>query len=278
MTASPSETQRDVTVLRIPAVATYRISHGNRIEVCPEPTVSARNVRLYLLGSALGALLHQRSRLPLHANAVDLGGGAVIFMGPSGAGKSTLAAWFHDRNYPILADDICAVEVTNGRTLVYPGIPRLRLWREALEHLSRSVSDYEMSFDDYEKYDVPTTVANPGEPLPLAAAYELIRDDGVSSPVFEELRGVDSVDALVSNTYRGELIAGAGAIHSHLQQCIELAGTIPIFRVRRPWGLSDFDKVNGALEVHAKHLGERFAGTTENAMRGEGANADPAVN
>jgi hypothetical protein len=275
--AEGSQCPLDVTILRIPAVATYRISHGKRIEVCPEPAVSGRNIRLYLLGSALGALLHQRSRLALHANAVDLGGVAVIFMGHSGAGKSTLAAWFHDHNYPILADDICPVEVIDGSPLVYPGIPRLRLWREAVEYFNRSVADYEMSFDDYEKYDVPTTVINGGEALPLVAAYELFRDDTISSPVFHQLRGVDSVDALVANTYRGELIAGSSAIHNHVRQCIELAGTVPIFRVRRPWGLSVFDKVNEALAAHAQHLGERFGGTSQNGVTGTETNGASAV-
>ena len=67
------------------------------------------NIRLYLLGSAMGVLLHQRGLLPLHANAVEIDGKAFAFMGASGSGKSTLAAWFHDHGYRIIADDVCAV-------------------------------------------------------------------------------------------------------------------------------------------------------------------------
>jgi hypothetical protein len=84
-------------LLDVNKVARYRIDDGRRITVEPYPTGSERHIRLYLLGSALGALLHQRRLLPLHANAMDFGGRAVAFMGASGAGKSTMAAWFHDR-------------------------------------------------------------------------------------------------------------------------------------------------------------------------------------
>ena len=41
------------------------------------PGASSRNVRVFLLGSAFGALLHQRGLLPLHANAVEVDGRAV---------------------------------------------------------------------------------------------------------------------------------------------------------------------------------------------------------
>ncbi len=69
-------------------VARYRIAAGRTIVVERLPNSPARNVRLFLLGSAFGALLHQRGLLPLHANAVEIGGKAVAFMGESGAGKS----------------------------------------------------------------------------------------------------------------------------------------------------------------------------------------------
>ena len=79
-------------LLTIPDVAHFSITGGNEIVVEPGSEVPERNVRLFLLGSAFGALLHQRGLLPLHANAIEVDGRAVAFMGKSGAGKSTLAA------------------------------------------------------------------------------------------------------------------------------------------------------------------------------------------
>jgi len=57
------------------------------------------------MGSAMGALLHQRNILALHAGTIAVNGGSVIFCGPSGIGKSTLAAGFRRRGYPNVAGD-----------------------------------------------------------------------------------------------------------------------------------------------------------------------------
>src|SRR5690242_18684681 len=68
-------------VLVVPKVGRYRIQSGSSITVETHPGVPDRNVRLFLLGSAFGALLHQRGMLPLHANAIEIGGKAIAFMG-----------------------------------------------------------------------------------------------------------------------------------------------------------------------------------------------------
>ena len=68
------------------------------------------DIRVFLLGSCLGALLHQRGVLALHASAIETDQGAVLFMGDSGMGKSTTLQAFIKRGYKMLADDI-----TRGR-------------------------------------------------------------------------------------------------------------------------------------------------------------------
>ena len=75
------------TTLTIEGIARYRISDGRRIIVQPALGVPEANVRLFLLGSAMGLLLHQRGLMPLHASAVEIEGRAVAFTGASGAGK-----------------------------------------------------------------------------------------------------------------------------------------------------------------------------------------------
>src|SRR5476651_2396481 len=57
----------DGLLLEIPDVARYLVRGGREICVCPDPAASAETVRIYLLGTVLGALLHQRGTLPLHA-------------------------------------------------------------------------------------------------------------------------------------------------------------------------------------------------------------------
>lgn len=246
----------DGTLLTIPQLGRYLIRDGREIVVDVIAGADERRLRLFLLGSALGALLHQRGLMPLHANAVVIDGAAVAFCGHSGAGKSTMAAWFHDRGAPILADDVCVIGFDEqGRGVANPGIPRLRLWREALEASGRLAEAYERSFQDIDKYDVPTLISAPAEAVRLAAVYLLDRaPPGAERSVVERLSGVAAVDALVSNTYRGGYLRAIGGTGRHLGLCARIARAVPIFRAERVWGFGSFDAEAARLEGHARDV------------------------
>lgn len=245
--------QGDRALLVIPAIGRFLARGGRELLVEPAEGVSSRNLRLYLLGSAFAAILHQRSLLPLHANAVVVEGRAIGFMGHPGAGKSTLAAWFHDRGFDVLADDVCVVTPgPDGAPLAHPGIPRLRLWREALEAGGRDVSAYERSFDDMDKYTVPTDLERALPAVPLSHLYLLEKAEG--GPSVTRLEGSAAVEAMIANTYRGAYVRLMGLTRRHLLACAELARTVPVFRARRRWGFDAFDAEGAALEAHARKL------------------------
>lgn len=245
------------TLLSIPQVGRYLIREGREIVVDPEPGASDRNLRVFLLGSAFGALLHQRGLLPLHANAIEIGGRAVAFSGHSGAGKSTIAGWFQDRGLRMLSDDVCVIGGGDGEgpPLAFPGVPRLRLWRDALEESGRAAEDYPRSFDDRDKYDVPAAPGS-GEvamPLPLERIYILARaEEEDEGPAIRRLSGVEAVDALVANTYRGGYVKMIGGTGAHLAQCLRIARSVPVFEARRVWGFVSFDRQAAMLEEHAR--------------------------
>jgi hypothetical protein len=240
-------------LLVIPNIGRFLTRGGREMLVEPEAGVSPRNLRLYLLGSAFAAILHQRSLLPLHANAVVVEGRAIGFMGHPGAGKSTLAAWFHDRGFDVLADDVCVVTPgPDGHPLAHPGIPRLRLWREALEAGGRDASAYERSFDDMDKYTVPTDLERLLPAVPLSHLYLLEKAE--DEPSVTRLEGSAAVEAMIANTYRGAYVRMMGLTCQHLLACAELARTVPVFRARRRWGYESFDAEGAALEAHARRL------------------------
>ena len=245
------------TLLTIPCIARYLIHGGTEIVIDPDPGAAERTVRLYLLGSAFGALLHQCGLMPLHANAIEIDGRAVAFCGHSGSGKSTIAAWFLDRGHHILADDVCVVGFDEtGTALAYPGIPRLRLWREALEASGRAADGYERSFDALDKYDVPTTTHKPAEPLPLQGIYLLRRaPESAAEGSIVQLTGVDAVEALVANTYRGGYLKVIGQSGQHLMACVRIAKAVPVFRADRIWGFDAFESQATRLAKHAYRNG-----------------------
>ena len=76
----------------IPDIGRYWVHQGQEILVVPASGAGAREVRLFLLGSAWGALCYQRGLFPLHTSMVQIGNGVVAFCGATGTGKSTLAA------------------------------------------------------------------------------------------------------------------------------------------------------------------------------------------
>ena len=230
-------------VLAIPNVARYRVEAGNRITVDHELGVPERNVRLFLLGSAFGVLLHQRGLLPLHANAIEIDGRAVAFMGPSGAGKSTLAAWFHDHGFRVLADDVCVIGFDKGqRPYAAPGPPRLRLWPEGLRLIGRETDAYPHSYvgdEEYDKLEVPIDPAGAStSSLPLVAVYVLERADEFG---LDELFGVEAAQVLFANTYRGGFVSAVGAHESHWRSSIDLVRSVPTFRIKRSWNLARLD-------------------------------------
>lgn len=245
----------DGTLIAIDGIAEYRVSAGSQISVSPSPGASSRNIRLYLLGSAMGLLLHQRALLPLHANAVDVDGRAIAFVGPSGSGKSTLAAWFHDNGYRVLADDVCVIRFDGAGPSVCPGLPRLRLWKEALEASGRNAEHFSRSYagdDDWEKFDVPLDGAGtPQGTTPLGAIYVL---DSAKKSRIELLTGLAAADALFANTYRGRFVAEAGEPRLHWEACIRLVRSTPILRAERQWGLERLESESRRLLDHARSL------------------------
>lgn len=245
-------------LLVVDNVARYWIANGSEIAVEPAAGAPDRNVRLYLLGSVLGLLVHQRGLLPLHANAVEVGSRAFAFMGASGAGKSTLAAWFHDGGHRIIADDVCVVRFADdGRPQVCPGVARLRLWREALDATGRDVAAYPRSFlgeDSPDKYDVALTARGASDtPVALAAVYLLEKSDSLR---IEPLTGVAAAEAVFANTYRGTYIRMAGSSHDHWSACVQLVRNTPIFRAGRRWGLDELAGQYAGLLEHAERAAQ----------------------
>ena len=104
------QTAPGLFLLKIPNIARYLVKNGKEIIIDRAPQANDTDVRLFLLGSVMGALIHQRGGLPLHGSAIRLPDGtAAIFMGLSGVGKSTLAAAFHQRGYEVAADDVSLI-------------------------------------------------------------------------------------------------------------------------------------------------------------------------
>lgn len=239
--------------LRLTEAGDYWIFKGREVRIAPLSGIADEQVRLYLLGSVMGVVLHQRQWLPLHANAVLIDGRAMLFMGEAGAGKSTLAATFAGRGHQLLADDVSVVRFDAGAPQVVAGLGRLRLWGDALRRSGRAPDNYRRSWPgdpDYAKYDVP--LAASAEPAPLAAIYVLERGAALD---FSRLEGAAAVAALAANTYRGGMVGSIGDPAAHFRQCVALAGAVPLFRVERRWAVAAIEDDARGMIDHARQAG-----------------------
>ena len=231
----------------------FEVIAGSTITIRAPESVDVADVRIYLLGSVMAALLHQRRYLPIHANVVRTGGSAAAFAGDSGAGKSTLAAWFEARGREVLCDDLCAIRF-DGHPTVFEGIPRLKLWSETLHALGRDATGLERVASDLLKYHVPLERAGKEgslDPMPLERIYLLDRAAERDSPSIERLTGIHAAQAVLANAFRWELGQWIqDNDRTQFDQSMELARRCAVFRVRRRWALEHLEEDAQMIERH----------------------------
>jgi hypothetical protein len=171
---------------------------------------SLEDAATYLIGPVMGFVLRLRRVVPLHASGVVVTGHAVALVGAPGAGKSTTAAAFAQRGFPVLSDDLVALNERENQFFVQPGYPRVNLWPDSVSALFGSEDALPPITPTWEKRYM--TLDRDGcrfetNPLPLAAIYVLgERDAALRKPVIEEVHGVEAVTMLVANTYVNYLL------------------------------------------------------------------------
>jgi hypothetical protein len=245
----------DEFVLQIRNTARYRVRGGNEITVDLAVGASERNVRVFLLGSALGVLCHQRGLLPLHASAIEIDGRTVAFAGSSGAGKSTVAAYFHGRGYRVLTDDLCVVSIAeDGTPRAWPGPPRIKLWRDAVDALGYKDQALAPAVDGLEKYQLPTSSGEESEALPLAKLYVLGNVPPGASEKVARLTGGHALTAIFRQTYCRRILELMGGTIYQFERGVLLLKHVSIYQTPRRWGFDVFAGEMAKLERHAVNV------------------------
>lgn len=216
--------------LHVPGIARFLVCDGKEIFVDPEPGADEDSVRVFLLGSVLGAVLFQRGLLVLHGNAVRVGDGCMICVGHSGAGKSTLAAAFMRHGHRILADDVVPI---NARCQALPGFPRIKLWQDTADRMNIDTSGLRRIQPDVEKFNFPIFDRFVDQPLPVKWVYVLERHQQ-KEILFDPIQGMERFHILYQNTYRVKYLKALSLKAEHLKLCSYLSGHIRLVRLTRP--------------------------------------------
>ncbi|MHC1703184.1 MAG: hypothetical protein AB9846_04690 [Tenuifilaceae bacterium] len=236
-------------LLTVDRIAKYYVVDGKRITIEVFPDASIEEVRLFLLGSAFGALTHQRGLLPFHGSSIKIGDSAIILTGLSGAGKSTLAAAFRQKGYNLLSDDVSVISFTSDQLpIVHPGYPYMKLWTDSIQKLGDDPANYLQIRKNIEKRSIPFENSFWNEPLPLEKIF-IINSSNLGVLKVEQRKGIEKFNLLKTHTYRFNFIAGKQMKLNHFNLIGMLSKNVDLISLTRPSGKFLFDElINLVLE------------------------------
>lgn len=221
-------------MFQVPHVATYLIRNGDEIFVSPINNADESLVRLYLLGSCMGAILLQRRILPLHGSVVAINGKAYAIVGDSGAGKSTIASAFMQCGYKLLSDDVIPVTLTDeGVPIVSASYPQQKLWKESLHELGMYSDRYKAIIDRKDKFFVPIKDQFSLESIPLGGIFELVKTNEVNVTI-TPINNLERLHTLYKHTYRNFFIKHLGIMDWHFNIITKIVSVVDIYRLERP--------------------------------------------
>lgn len=220
----------------MPRVGRFLARGGTELIAEPEPNVDLGLFALYLLGSALAAILHQRGHFPIHASAFAHDGKCIGFMGDSGAGKSTLAAMLAARGFRLVSEDVLVVRFDDRqRPVVETGIPILKLWPDSIARAALPGLPASAESNSDNKQRLAATCHYGARALPLARLYQLRwLHPATASTEIRPLSPFEAVFALRRNVYRNGLIAAMDREQEFLAFASRLVRAVPLSAFHRP--------------------------------------------
>ncbi|MFO7829388.1 MAG: hypothetical protein R6V23_12250 [Bacteroidales bacterium] len=221
---------KDEFLLETDQIAKFYIKNGNEIIVEPYKKEVDKEVRLFLLGSAFGALFLQRGLLPIHGSAIKFGQSTSIFTGLSGVGKSSIAAYFVQNGYQMLADDI---SVINENLMTEPGFPNMKIWKDVLEKLGIPSDSLSAIRADIQKYKYAVDKNFCTQPLPVKNIF-IINPKNTPGYESEELFGIEKFNAIKNNTFRYRFVEGLQKQKDHFVVINKLLKQVRVYRIKRP--------------------------------------------
>ncbi len=207
------------------------LRNSNEIIVEVFKDVPLSDVRGFILGSALGALLHQRNILPLHISAIDAPFGSFAITGQSGAGKSTLSMFIHQlTGWPIICDDVAIAQYRQGGMTLVSGVNRVKIWEDTIDALALDSSRLVRDVTRFNKFHFTESglFSNSKQKLKMLFVIE----DG---PGFNATRllGAEKFRAVMNSIYRPEYVSLYWELRDVIQACASIAQTIEVIQISR---------------------------------------------
>jgi len=192
----------------------------------------AKEIRLFLLGSVIGALLHQKGIFVLHGSSVAKNNQATIFTGVSSAGKSSIAFAMYKKGYSFVSDDLSVFEIADDTCSIQPGIPQFKVWKDVLDHLNY-IKILDKVRPEIEKYSIPisSSVEKSAVEIRNIISISTKNTPGIR---LEELFGASKFSLLRRHTYRLQYLLDMKQSLSHFHNLSVLSAKLRVFKLERP--------------------------------------------
>lgn len=203
-------------------------------------------LRWLLLGHAFAILLFKLDRLVLHANALNINNGAILFLGSSGKGKSTISFAMQKKGYSLLSDDIITLEFTeNDIPNAFPSFPRIKLWPDTIKNFDEEPDLNELIHLNTDKRSYSNVNNFCNEILPLKAIY-LFKDSEKRASI-KKLNNGKAIMEIIKSTYCFKLFNKQDRI-KNLKQCSKIVNTTPIKIIERKKDFKDIPDIINLIE------------------------------
>ncbi|GAA3931217.1 HPr kinase [Chitinophaga oryziterrae] len=219
-------------------IATYYAAYGREIIIAPETgNLEMRSIRLFVLATAIAAILLQRGLLPLHASAILDEDELVLICGRSGAGKSTTLAGLCKQGYTIFSDDITVLQQCTDTNVITgtASYPMIKLWEDSLLTLDQpffqdrsfpvrpGMDKYGIFFhDDFNSNEYP---------VKKILLLDIGEDNEVRS---KKLTGTQAFEAISNQIYRPVLLHSQSLRTLSFQVISKLLQRADIYYISRP--------------------------------------------
>lgn len=231
-------------------VGTFLIKEGKEIIIEPVVESDEYRLRLFILGAAIGTILHQRGLLVLHGSSVDVDGQAVVFVGNKGWGKSTIAANLNAKGHNLIGDDVIAIDLSGDKPMVMPAFPQLKLWPDAVTSLGIQPENLPKLVPHLEKRERRVNQCFCDRILPLKQIYVLGKYPNLA---IKPLKPQEIIKYLISNSYVarfGDELLKANQ-SSYFAKLTQIAQQVSIHHLLRP---NDLNLLPNTVELIENHL------------------------
>ena len=215
-------------------VASYYIKDGNTIIVEPCENADRQVINIYIMCSSLGFIMIQRNMVAIHGATIVINNKAIILTGNRGAGKSTLSTALRLKGYKFISDDVAATYLDESIKVCH-GFPYQKLCEDSMNKLGYDKNNSRsFNSDGQIKYLVAAKGEFVYEDTELEAIIKIEVGD-VSKVTLEEIKGIEKVNLIINNVYRGEFLRYLnGATPIYLKKCLDIAKNIKAYKIIRP--------------------------------------------